>query len=211
MRSMPIPALLLGLILLAPAGVGAQEEPADEPPERTEAPAMAEAPEAFRLGPTVDALTWTEGAGPTPEDAGLWGLAVERLLDQVLAVRLGLAHGSGSVAGDGREVDVGTYLVDLSLLVRARLPSLADAGVVPFGAGGIGTVVHDPDDDDLSTASQNAFSYGLGVDVQALDRFGARVEWRRYAVNLENIFDPVDRGGSSRDADRFQVALYWAF
>lgn len=207
MRSMPVPALLLGLVLLAPAGLGAQEEPS----ERTEAPAMAEAPEAFRLGPTVDVLTWTEGPGPTPEDATLWGLAVERLLDQVLAVRLGLAHGSGSVAGGGQEVDVGTYVADLSLLVRGRLPRAAEAGVVPFGAVGVGTVVHDPADDDLSTASQNALSYGLGVDVRALNRFGARVEWRRYAVNLENIFDPVDRSGSSRDADRFQAVLYWAF
>lgn len=202
--------LLSVLALLAPAGAGAQA-PAGEPPDGAEAPEMADAPEAYRLGPTASYLTWAEESDPTPDDGMLLGLDVERLLDSLLAVRLGLAHGSGSIAGDGQEGDVGTYVVDLSLVLRAPLSGLARAGVVPYAAGGIGTVVHDPAADSLSTASQNTLSYGLGVDFRALDRFGARLEWRRHEVNLENVFDPVDRTGRPRAANRFQMSLYWAF
>lgn len=202
--------LLSVAALLAPVGAGAQA-PAGEPPDGAEAPEMADAPEAYRLGPTATHLTWAEGSGPTPDDGTLLGLDVERLLDSFLAMRLGLAHGSGSIAGDGQEEDVGAYMVDLSLVVRAPLSGLARAGVVPYAAGGIGTVVHDPAADSLSTASQNTLSYGLGVDFRALDRFGARLEWRRHEVNLENVFDPVDRTGRPRAANRFQASLYWAF
>lgn len=194
-------ALLTGL--LVPRTARAQE---------AEAPAIAESPRPFRLGPTVGVLAWEEGPASTLDDVALLGLGVERTVASFLAVRLDGGVGGGSVADDqGRTADVTTYLAEVALAVRAPVGALAETGVVPYAAGGLGTVVHDPAPDDLSTTSQNALSYGLGVDVRPLERFGARLEWRRYSVDLENLFDRVDRTGTSRDADRFTASLYWAF
>lgn len=196
-------AVLLAAALLAPRAAPAQEEAA--PPD------MATAPRPFHLGPAVSVLTWEETEDSTLDDVTLWGLGVERLLGSILAVRLDGGFGSGTVSGQGRALDVNTYLAEVTLAVRAPLAPLNRAGVVPYAVGGAGTVVHDPSDEDLSTASQNAFSYGLGVDVRPLERFGARLEWKRYSVELEDLLDPIDRSGTNRDADRFQAALYWAF
>lgn len=197
------------LLAAAPAASGpaaAQEVPG--------APDAAEAPEPFRLGPSVGVLAWAEaGERPTLDDPTLWGVGVERLVTSFLAVRLDGGYGTAGVtSADGqRTVDANTYLAELALAVRAPALPLSPISVVPYAVGGLGTVVHDPSDDELATASQNALSYGLGVDVRPVRRFGARLEWRRYSVDLENLFDPVDLTGSSRDADRFTAALYWAF
>ena len=203
---LPAAALVLAGALLAPGPAAAQEGPL--------APPTAEAPADFRLGPAVSVIAWEEtDGGNRLDDVTLWGLGVERLVASFLAVRLDGGYGTASVtsADGGRTVDVNSYLADLALSLRAPALPLSDVSVVPYGVAGLGTVVHDPSPDDLTTASQNALSYGLGVDVRPLASFGARLEWRRYTVDLEDLFDPVERTGSSRGADRFSATVYWAF
>lgn len=199
--------VLLAVTLLAAGPAAAQEDPGAEP----EAPDMAAAPTPFHLGPSVSVLSWEETGDATLEDATLWGLDVERMLTSFLAVRLDGGFGKGEVTEDGRTVELNTYLFELALALRLPVAPLARVGVTPYAVAGLGTVVHDPTAAELNTASQNALSYGLGVDVQPFERFGARLEWRRYSVDREKLLDPTDRTGTSRDADRFQASLYWAF
>ncbi len=192
----------------AAAGPAAgQQGPADD----VRAPETALAPQPFRLGPTVGSLSWEETGGTTVDDVTVWGVAVERLLTSFLAVRLDGGYGTGAVAGGGRRVDVHTYVAELALALRGPALRPGSVRVTPYAAAGMGTVVHDPEDGELTTASQNTLSYGLGVDVRPVDRFGARLEWRRHRVDLENLLDPTDRTGVRRDVDRLEASLYWAF
>lgn len=196
-------------LLLAPARAAPQQ--ADEG-ARGSAPAeIAEAPRQFHLGLSVSAMSWEEADDRSPTSSSLWGASVERILFRYLAVRLDAAYGTNRVQGAADSVDVATYLAEVAAVVRIAPPSLERTGVVPFVTAGVGSLVHDPDREGLTTASQNALSWGLGVEVIPLDRFGFRAEWRRYDVDLENLFDAVDRTGVSRNADRFEATAFWTF
>lgn len=205
-RVLAAAAVLAAAFLAAAGPAEAQQDPDDE----ARAPETAEAPTPFRLGPTVSLLSWEDGAS-TLDDVTLWGLAVEREVASFLAVRLDGGFGTGSLTDGDRTVGLSSYLAELALSVRPPIPPLARIGVEPYAVGGLGTVVHDPDDDELPTASQNALSWGIGVAVRPLDRLGARLEWRRYDVDLENLLDPTDRTGTGRRLDRFQAAFFWTF
>lgn len=195
--------------LVSPVGAWAQE--GDEPQEGTGAPEIAEAPRQFHLGLTGSALLWEDAEERSPANTSLWGASVERILLRYLSVRADGAVGSNRIRGATDSVDATTYVAEVLLAARIAPPALERAGIVPFLAGGIGTVVHDPDRDGLATASQNALSWGIGLEVAPLDRFGFRAEWRRYDVDLEDLFDPLDRTGASRRADRFQATAFWTF
>lgn len=217
MRGRPVlalPGVLAGAlaVLLAPAAAGAQEEPGPSgPPDEPEAPAMAEAPRQFHLGLTASALSWSDAAGPTPDASGLVGVELERLLVRFASVRLGGAYGTSTVAGAPGAVDVNAALFEVGLTGRLDLGPMREAGVVPSAGLGIGSVVFDPVAADLPTRSQNAFFYGAGIEARPLPRIGVRAEWRRYRVEMENVFEPTDRTGSDRDADRFQASVFWTF
>lgn len=200
-------AAALAATAAAPGPAAAQQGPTDD----VRAPETAPAPQPFRLGPTVGTLDWEETGGTSVDDVTVWGIAVERLVTSFLAVRLDGGYGTGGVAGGGRRVDVNTYLAELALALRGPAFRPGSVRVTPYAAAGLGTVVHDPEDGGLTTASQNTLSYGLGVDVRPVDRFGARLEWRRHRVDLENLLDPTDRTGVRRDVDRLEASLYWAF
>lgn len=200
-----VAAVALAAALLAAGPAAGQQDPSVEAPE------TAGAPSPFHLGPTASVLLWEETGGPAYEDATLWGLGVERRIASFLAVRLDGGYGRGEVTDGGRTVELNTYLAELALAVRPPVPPLARVGVTPYAVAGLGTVVHDPSDEDLATASQNSLSWGLGVEVEPLDRFGARLEWRRHEVDLEDLLDPTDRAGVRRGADRLQLSLYWTF
>lgn len=203
-------AAAAGLIAaLGPGPLGAQEEELD-------VPAMAESPRQFHLGASVAALSWSNPDSPTAVDpevdgGALVGLDVERLLTRFASIRLAGAYGSTTVTAPGGSASVNTALFELSLHGRLALASLREVGVVPYAGVGIGSVVFDPEAQDLATNSQNTFSYGGGLEVQPLPRIGFRAEWKHHAVELENLFDPTDRTGRDRDADRFQASVFWAF
>lgn len=209
------PALLAVLLLsalgalAAPAGTAAQEggEGADEEGEEM----LVEAPRPFRLSASGSALLWEEAATRSPEDGSLWGLEIERQVLRWAFVRLGGAFGTAAVSDGERSADVNTYLFEVTGGPRLALPALREAGVVPFAAVGVGTVVHDPRSDDLVDRSQNAFTWGLGVEWAVRPSLGLRAEWRRYSVDLQSLFDGVDLTGQVRDADRFQASVFWAF
>ncbi len=206
---------LAAALLLVPGSAAAQEgaeAPEDvEAPEEVEAPEIAEAPLHFRIGLSGSAMRWEEADERRPSNGSLWGPSVERVLFRYLGVRLDAAYGTGRIRGAADTVDVKTYLAEVALVGRIAPPALDGADVVPFVTGGIGSLVHDPDREGLPTASQNALSWGLGVEALPLDRLGVRAEWRRYDADLENVFDALDRSGVSRRADRFQVTAYWTF
>lgn len=192
------------LALLLPAGAAGQAEP--EPPE------IAEAPSQFRVGLTGSALLWEEAAERSPTDGSLWGVDVERVLFRYLGVRLDAALGTNRVRGTSDSVDVTSYLAEVVAAVRIAPPALEEeVGVVPFLAVGVGTLVHDPHREGLTTASQNALSWGIGFELSRFDRFGVRAEWRRYDVDVEDLFDALDRTGASRRADRLQLTGYVTF
>lgn len=210
MRTAALAVGALAVALLVVPGSAAAQEGA-EAREEVEAPEIAEAPRQFRVGLSGSAMRWEEADDRSPSNGSLWGPSVERVLFRYLGVRLDATYGTGRIRGAADTVDVKTYLAEVVLVGRIAPPALDRAGVVPFVTGGIGSLVHDPDREGLSTASQNALSWGLGVEALPLDRFGLRAEWRRYDADLENVFDALDRSGVSRRADRFQVTAFWTF
>lgn len=205
-----LPALVLAAAAaLAPtADVAGQQE--GEAAEEDE-PILVEAPRPFRLSASASALLWEDAATRHPEDGSLWGLEVGRHLLRWAFVRLGGAFGTTTVNSGDRSADANTYLVEVVGGPRLALPELRDVGVVPFAAAGVGTVVHDPRPEGLVERSQNAFTWGLGVEWTLRAGLGVRAEWRRYTVDLQDVFSQVDRSGVGRDADRFQLSVFWAF
>lgn len=197
-------AVTAAAVLALRPGTALAQEPLEEPP-------MAESPRQFHLAVTAGALSWSEGDGPAVDGGALVGLDVERLLTSYASVRLAGAYGATSVTGTGGSADVNAAVFELTLTGRAALPSLRRTGIVPFAGVGIGSVVFDPEVAGLPTRSQNALSYGLGLEARPLPRIGFRAEWKHYTVKLENLFEPTDRTGSDRDADRFQASVFWTF
>lgn len=208
------PVALLALVLaatsaLAPTGdaAGQQEGGGAEEDE----PILVEAPRPFRLSASASALLWEDAATRSPEDGSLWGLEVGRHVLRWAFVRLGGAFGTTTLSSGGRSADTNTYLVDVVGGPRLAFRDLRRIGVVPFAAVGVGSVVHDPRPDGLVDRSQNAFTWGAGVEWSLRPELGVRAEWRRYSVDLQDVFDRIDRTGEGRDADRFQVSVVWAF
>lgn len=196
-------ASLAALAVAVPAG--AQEEPA-----------MPDAPTQFRLSLSGSGLLWGGEGELRPGDLTVWGIDLERLLFRHASVRVAAGYGRGSVAGPSRSTDVGTYLVEVVGVGRLAVGPLHEETLIPFAVLGIGTIVHDPAAEDLTTRSQNALAVGGGVEggLAALGgppALGLRVEWRRYEVNLENLFDRTDRSGRSRSADRIVATFFWKF
>ncbi|MFW6193804.1 MAG: hypothetical protein ACOC83_10000 [Gemmatimonadota bacterium] len=215
-RAGAVPTLLAALAALAaltaaPFAAGAQEEPGD--------PGMATAPAQFRAGVTGSRLMWSGGEPSAPDDGGLWGLELERLLVPAAAIRLEASHGTTTLVSSDDAVDARTFLLAITGVARLALDPLERVGLVPFGTLGVGSVVHDPDRDDLTTASQNTLTWGAGLEARPFGRtaasrlapLGLRVEWRRYQVELENVFDPVDLSSRTRHANRVSASLFWAF
>ena len=66
-----------------------------------------------------------------------------------------------------------------------------------------------------SRAPRDAGAFGLDVErilVRYLSlRLGARAEWRAYTASLQTLFEPTDRSGATRHAQRLLVSLYWTF
>lgn len=194
------------------------QEPGDEAPAgeaevtapSQEAPEMAEAPLQFKVSLTGGVFRWEEEPERPDLDTGvLLGLDIESEVGRFLAFRLSGAYGRASAATAGAAADVNQYVADLAGVFRLGVDPLVEAGIVPFGILAVGTVVHDPEDDELITKSQSAWGFGGGLDVGLSERFGARAEWRRYLVNTEDLFDPMGRTGDERTADRFFGSLYW--
>lgn len=215
----------LGLVVAARAAPLAAQEPAAGEARGDTArtaplpgPPMAEAPDAFRISAGGGVLAWPDVEDrPSLSDAGLWGLDVESRVNRFVAFRLSAAYGTATAAGSPPAdslpsvTGVAQYVVDLSAVLRAGLEPLERLGAVPFGTVGLGTVVHDPDAEALGTKSQSAWSFGAGVEVEPLPGpFGLRVEWRRYRVDGEDLFSPVDRTGRIRSADRLLATLFVA-
>lgn len=204
--------LALGGGLAAPAVAAGQQEGGD-PAASAEGDEglLVPAPRPFRLSATGSALLWEEAATRSPDDGPLWGAEIERLLIRYAFARIGASFGPSTVVSGDRSVDVNTFVVELLAGPRFALPALRRAGVVPYAGVGIGSVVHQPTEGDLATRNQNAFLWGGGVEWSFHPRWGVRGEWRRYSADLENIFAELDRTGETRDADRFQISVFWAF
>lgn len=194
-------AVVLAAALRPTAAVGQEE---------LDVPAMAESPRQFHLGLTAGGMTWADDALAI-DGTALFGLDVERLLARWASVRLAGAYGSTTVSGPERAVPVNAAVFEVGFTFRAALASLRRAHVVPFAAFSLGSVVFDPEAADLATRSQNALSYGAGVEFLPLPRIGFRAEWRRYEVEIENLFEPIDRTGTSRHGDRIQASIFWTF
>lgn len=190
------------LLWLTPSLLAGQEGQVEEP-------AMAEAPRSFRIAATGGGFLWDDAETRVADDLGLAGLSVERDLASFVAVRLEGAFGSSTFLGPGAQTeDINTWVLDL--VVTGRVPGLVDP-VTPFVSGGLGTTIFDPEDPELVTRNQNSLQFGGGVDVQPFPRFGFRAEYRRYSVDVENLFDVLDRTGESREANRFTAAVFWTF
>lgn len=207
-------SVLLVAWLLASAGpaAGQEEEPAEPWGQEVQDPPMPGTPKQFRIAATAGSLLWSGREGRAAiDDRPLVGLDIERLVGPFLAFRVGGAYGRTRVAGEGGATDANQWLADVSAVLRLGFGPLRRAPVVPFGTVGIGTVVHDPTDRELATKSQSAAAFGAGVELDLSGPVGARAEWRRYVVDAENLFDPADRAGESRRADRLFASLYFRF
>jgi len=174
-------------------------------------PEIAPAPRQFRLAATGGGLFWDASKSRAPEDAGAFGLDVERLLVRYLSLRLGATYFPTRVEDAGGATDVHGYLLEVAAEPRLDLPALERVGVIPFATVGAGTIVFDPRQSDLTTRSQNAFELGGGVEARIAPRLGARAEWRTYTASLQTLFVPTDRSGVTRHARRLLVSLYWTF
>lgn len=173
---------------------------------------MAEAPDRFRIAPSVSWLSWEEGA-PEVAGAALLGLDLESRVAPYLGFRLDGSRGRTEIVGADRSVDAIQWMAELAAVLRASFAPLERSGVVPFGVVGAGTVVHDPDADDLITRSQTAVSWGGGLEVDpGIHRnVAVRLEWRRSEVQLEEMFVPTERDATGRSANRLIGTLSWAF
>jgi len=195
----------MGLLLLVPAGARGQQAPDAEPEE----PPTADAPREFRIGATGGTFLWEKAENRTAEDHGLAGLTVERDLARWVAVRVEGAYGTSTFLGSGaRTQEIDTWLLDL--VVSGRVTGVLDP-VTPFVSAGLGTAIFDPAGEDLVTRNQNTVQLGGGVDVRPFPRFGFRLEYRRYSVDMENLFEVTDRTGESRTGDRITGSVFWSF
>lgn len=174
-------------------------------------PEIAPAPLQFRLGLTGGALVWDQSRSRVPGDDAAWGIDVGRQLLRYLSVRLGVTYLPTRVEDPAGATDVHGYLLEVAAEPRLALPSLERIGIVPFGTIGAGSLVFDPRRSGLPTRSQNAFEVGGGLEGRIAPRFGARAEFRAYTASLQTLFDPTDRSGATRHAQRLMVSLYWAF
>ncbi len=210
-------------LALIPAPAAAQEGV-----EGLEEPAMADAPDQFRVSATGGWLAWEDpgaDAGVAEEQrvegAALWGVELETRVGRYLAFRLGGAYGRTSITsvgpgGDPRSVDVNQVVLELVAEPRLEVGPLRRAGVVPFGLAGLGSVIHDPStetgefDPPLTTRSQGSLIWGGGVDVSppVLGGAGLRLEWRRAEVQMQPIFTPTTLEGTPRGAGRFMGSFY---
>lgn len=210
-------ALVVGAT--ASPAFGQEALPAENAPAAdVQAPPEAEAPLQFEVGPTVSSATWETVSGrPDIANATMLGLSVESVVANYFGIRFDAAYGTpsftdGTAGGGSESVDVHQYFVDVSLVARLGLPKLREIGVVPFATIGLGSVVHDPKPDDLTTRSQSAWEYGAGIDLPLRSHLGARLEWRRAEVSLEDLFDDgTDRTGRTVSNDRFTLGAYVRF
>lgn len=223
-RAAVIAGTLAGLLapLLLPAAAPAQEG-IEGPEERT----MADAPKQFRLSAAGGWVEWTASGRAEQQDvegAAAWGLDLETRVHPLLSFRFGGAYGRTTISGldtggRPRSVETTQYLLELVAEPRLSVGPLRDAGVVPFGLAGFGSVVHDPRnepgefDPPLTTRSQGSLIYGAGLDLSPgfLGRLGARAEWRRAEVQMQDLFAVTSREGTSRTSDRFMGTVYWSF
>lgn len=222
-------AVALAALLLAPAALLLSPPPAagQGAEEELGGPPQAGAPDQFRVSLTGSHVDWEapeRSDGQEIEEATAWGLDVETRVASFLAFRFGGAFGTTEIAGaDGegtrRRVDANQWLLELVAEPRLAAGPLLEAGVVPFGVAGLGSVVHDPKTGEgefqppLLTRSQGALIYGGGVEVEpdALGAFGARLEFRRAEVQLQNLLVSTDREGTGRHRSRFMASVYLAF
>ncbi|MFQ5678899.1 MAG: outer membrane beta-barrel protein [Gemmatimonadota bacterium] len=207
-----VPVLGLAVIGLSDPGRLPGQAPSGDPAAEPQGPPMAGTPRQFRIAATAGALLWGDEAGrPSADDGALVGLEIERRVGRFLGFRVGGAYGRTTLTGDTAAVRTNQYVVEIAVAPRLALGALRRAGVVPFAAVGIGALVHDPEADDLVTKSQSAVGFGGGLDLDLTARFGGRAEWRHYIVDSEDIFDPTDRGGRARGAERLLASLYLKF
>lgn len=216
----------LGAALLVAAAVGLTPEPTpgQEAGEGTDDPPLVEVADQFRLSVTGSYVDWTapeDSRGQEIDGAGAWGLDLETRVARFLSFRFGGAYGTTEITGTGAEgtrrtVDADQWLLEVVAEPRLAAGPLREAGVVPFGVVGAGSVVHDPKtaegefDPPLLTRSQGSLIYGGGLEVEpaALGRFGARLEFRRAEVQVQDLFVSTDREGDGRTANRFLVTAY---
>lgn len=191
----------------APTTAGALPADTSGPAE----PEIAPAPLQFRLGLTAGALLWDQSQSRVPGDDAAFGIDVGRQLLRYLSVRLGANYLPTRVEDAAGATDVHGYLLEVAAEPRLDLPSLERLGVIPFATVGLGTLVFDPRRADLPTRSQNAFEIGGGVEAHIARSLGARAEFRAYTASLQTLFEPTDRTGETRHAQRLVVGLYWAF
>lgn len=224
-RGLPgLAALLLApalLLWVAPAAAQDVDE------EGLGGPPLAEAPDQFRVAVSGSYLDWEEpeaSGGQEIDGATAWGVDLATRVAPFLAFRFGGAVGGTEITGtdtDGarRTVDATQWLFEVAAVPRLAFGPLRDAGVVPFGVAGVGSVIHDPRTEEgefeppLVTRSQGALILGGGLEVEpdALGAFGARVEWRRAEVQLQNLFVSTDREGVGRGSNRFTGTLFLSF
>lgn len=214
-------AVLLALALLpGPAGAqGTGGEPG--------APPVAGAPDQFRLSVIGAWVEWDapgEAGGQEIEGAAAWGLELETRVVRFLSFRFGGAFGGTEISGtdaDGarRAVEAGQWVLELVAEPRLAVEPLREAGVVPFGVAGLGSVVHDPRTEEgefrtpLVTRSQGSVIYGGGLEVEpaAPGGFGARLELRRAEVRVQDLFVSTEREGTERSSSRLMGTVYLAF
>lgn len=207
----PPAVILVAVLLVAAPGSALGQEAAE--------PAMAAPPAQFRVGATAGVLAWPDGSDRAPDDRSLWGVELERLLLPQLSIRMDASYGTATIVSPDDAVGADAYLLEVTAVGRGTFATLERIGVIPFATLGLGSLVHDPDRDDLGTVSQNALTWGAGVEAPSLAVTGAsrlaplgvRLAWRRYQVELENVFDPLDRAGRTHHANRFSITAFWAF
>lgn len=208
-------------------GLLAVPSPAQESGGEVGSAAAADAPDQFRLSALGGWMDWgaPDAAGEQAMEASsAWGLDLETRVHPLLAFRLGAAYGRTEITrtefgGPSRSVEANQIVLELVAEPRLAVGPLRETGVVPFGIVGLGSVIHDPDTEQgefepaLTTRSQGSVVYGGGLEVEppALGDFGARVEWRRADVQVQNIFTPTSREGTSRTSDRIVGTVYWKF
>ena len=211
--------LALFVLALLPAAGWAQEtQPEGAAPDSIGEPEMAKAPLQFRLAGTFGSFLWGEKEGVVKLDNLVnFGIDLESRIVPAVAFRFGGSYGSTTASDDTASIGVNQWEFNVALVGRLAIAPLRRSGFVPFGLVAAGTIAldprsdpDDPDEADLVTRSQGAFSFGGGLDIEpGSGRWGGRVEYRHYRVSLEDPFNPVDRTGDTIGGNLIMASIFW--
>lgn len=204
--------LLAASVIATPARAqeptsGSTADPTDVPPPGH----IVDDTPGFALGLGLGSLEWDD-RGPY-DDLTLTSLTIERSLWPGIRGRAGIAAGKTDLQAEPT-VDTWVTSIDLQIVLGAEFWPFQAVGVVPYGVGGVGTLITNPTGqgaNDLVTRSQSQWTYGGGIRSRIGGQFEALVELTTAGVRLADPLVPEERNTETIHNLRWEGRVNWRF